>query len=168
MPNHPPHRGSANRAPACGARSARSIGAVARRVNFRQKWRGYLWQGRFGSFVMDEPYLLAAARYLELNAVRAARGQHGPAAPQQRQSALVALRRRFGASRTGPWRWFRTGRPCSIAHWARRSFRSCASIRARVGRSVSATFVERLEQMVGRVLRLQKPGRLSKLRRAPE
>ena len=42
-----------------------------RRINFREKWRGYLWQGRFASFVMDEPYLLAAARYIELNPVRA-------------------------------------------------------------------------------------------------
>ena len=43
----------------------------SRRINFREKWRGYLWQGRFASFVMDEPYLLAAARYVELNPVRA-------------------------------------------------------------------------------------------------
>ena len=42
-----------------------------RRINFREKWRGYLWQARFASFVMDEPYLLAAARYIELNPVRA-------------------------------------------------------------------------------------------------
>jgi putative transposase len=42
-----------------------------RRINFREKWRGYLWQGRFASFVMDEPHLLAAARYVELNPVRA-------------------------------------------------------------------------------------------------
>lgn len=42
-----------------------------RRVNFREGWRGHLWQGRFASFVMDEPYLLAAARYIELNPVRA-------------------------------------------------------------------------------------------------
>ena len=42
-----------------------------RRINFRQKWRGYLWQGRFASFVIDEPYLLAAARYIELNPLRA-------------------------------------------------------------------------------------------------
>ncbi|NQT15518.1 MAG: transposase [Planctomycetes bacterium] len=41
-----------------------------RRISFREKWRGYLWQGRFGSFVMDEPYLAAAARYVELNPVR--------------------------------------------------------------------------------------------------
>jgi putative transposase len=42
-----------------------------RRINFREKWRGYLWQGRFASFVMDEPHLLAAARYIELNPIRA-------------------------------------------------------------------------------------------------
>jgi len=42
-----------------------------RRVSFRERWRGHLWQGRFASFVMDEPYLLAAARYIELNPVRA-------------------------------------------------------------------------------------------------
>jgi REP-associated tyrosine transposase len=43
----------------------------SRRVNFREKWRGHLWQGRFASFVMDRTYLLAAARYVERNPVRA-------------------------------------------------------------------------------------------------
>jgi len=42
-----------------------------RRINFRQGWRGHLWQGRFASFVMDEPHLLATARYIERNPVRA-------------------------------------------------------------------------------------------------
>ena len=42
-----------------------------RRVNVREGWRGHLWQGRFGSFVMDEPYLMAAARYVERNPVGA-------------------------------------------------------------------------------------------------
>ena len=42
-----------------------------RRISFREKWRGYLWQGRFAPFVMDKPYLLATARYVELNPVRA-------------------------------------------------------------------------------------------------
>jgi len=30
-----------------------------RRINFREGWRGHLWQERFSSFVMDERYLLA-------------------------------------------------------------------------------------------------------------
>ncbi|OGX11287.1 MAG: transposase [Omnitrophica bacterium RIFOXYB12_FULL_50_7] len=42
-----------------------------RRINFREKWRGYLWQGRFSSFPMDEPYLLSAVRYVERNPVEA-------------------------------------------------------------------------------------------------
>jgi len=27
----------------------------SRRINFREGWRGHLWQGRFASFMMDEP-----------------------------------------------------------------------------------------------------------------
>ena len=42
-----------------------------RHINFRERWRGHLWQGRFSSYVMDERHLLAAARYVELNPVRA-------------------------------------------------------------------------------------------------
>ncbi len=43
----------------------------SRRINFREGWRGHLWQGRFASYPMDEMYLLAGARYIELNPVRA-------------------------------------------------------------------------------------------------
>jgi putative transposase len=42
-----------------------------RRINFRERWRGHLWQERFHSFVMDEAYLLSTVRYTELNPVRA-------------------------------------------------------------------------------------------------
>jgi len=54
---------------------ARGIGEAHRRytrhINFKKGWKGYLWQGRFASFPMDENYLLAACRYIELNPVRA-------------------------------------------------------------------------------------------------
>jgi len=54
---------------------ARAIGEAhrryTRRVNFREGWRGYLWQGRFASFVLDRRHALAAARYVERNPVRA-------------------------------------------------------------------------------------------------
>jgi len=43
----------------------------SRYINARFGWRGHLWQERFASFVMDESYLLAAVRYVELNPVRA-------------------------------------------------------------------------------------------------
>ena len=42
-----------------------------RQINSRERWRGYLWQGRFASFPMDEDYLMACARYVGLNPVRA-------------------------------------------------------------------------------------------------
>ena len=42
-----------------------------RRVNLREGWRGYLWQGRIASFPLDETHLLAAGRYVELNPLRA-------------------------------------------------------------------------------------------------
>ncbi len=42
-----------------------------RRVNFREGWRGHLWQGRFASFVMDQPHLMSAVGYVERNPVRA-------------------------------------------------------------------------------------------------
>jgi putative transposase len=38
-------------------------------INARFRWTGHLFQGRFGAVVMDEPHLLAAARYIALNPV---------------------------------------------------------------------------------------------------
>jgi putative transposase len=43
----------------------------SRRINFRQGWRGYLWQGRFASVPMDERHLMVCSRYVEQNPVRA-------------------------------------------------------------------------------------------------
>jgi len=54
---------------------ARAIGWThhhyTRRVNFREGWRGYLWQGRFHSCPLDAAHSLRALRYVELNPVRA-------------------------------------------------------------------------------------------------
>lgn len=54
---------------------AQAIGETHRNytrfINFREKWRGYLWQGRFSSYVLDERYLLAVTRYILLNPVKA-------------------------------------------------------------------------------------------------
>ncbi|NLI75765.1 MAG: transposase [Candidatus Riflebacteria bacterium] len=55
---------------------ARSIGEThrrySRRINFREGWRGFLWQGRFSSCLLDQNHLVAAVRYVERNPVRAA------------------------------------------------------------------------------------------------
>jgi REP-associated tyrosine transposase len=40
-------------------------------INKRHGWRGYLWQGRFLSYPMDEFYRYRCIRYVELNPVRA-------------------------------------------------------------------------------------------------
>jgi len=54
---------------------AHGVGEAHRRytryINFKKSWKGYLWQGRFASFPMDEDYLLASVRYVELNPLRA-------------------------------------------------------------------------------------------------
>jgi len=54
---------------------SRAVGEAHRRYtrmkNFSDGVRGYLFQGRFGSCVLDERHLLAAARYVELNPVNA-------------------------------------------------------------------------------------------------
>ena len=54
---------------------ARALGKAHRRysafVNARLRVTGPLFQSRFGSVVMDEDHLIAAARYVALNPVRA-------------------------------------------------------------------------------------------------
>jgi putative transposase len=53
----------------------RALAPVHRRyagiVNAREKRQGHFWQGRFGAVAMDEAHLVAAARYVALNPVRA-------------------------------------------------------------------------------------------------
>jgi putative transposase len=54
---------------------ASAIGETHRRyasfINARARWNGHLFQGRYASVVMDEGHLIAAARYVSLNPVRA-------------------------------------------------------------------------------------------------
>lgn len=59
---------------------ARAVGEAHRRysrlVNFREGWRGHLFQDRFASFPMDERHAYHAARYIEMNPVRARIAKH--------------------------------------------------------------------------------------------
>jgi putative transposase len=64
-----------------GAGAGRAHRLYAGYVNARAGQTGHLFQGRFGSVVMDEDHLMAAARYVALNPVRArlvARAQDWP------------------------------------------------------------------------------------------
>jgi putative transposase len=58
----------------------RAFGEAHRRYtrmrNFGEGVRGYLFQGRFGSCVLDEKHLVAAARYVERNPVKAGMVSH--------------------------------------------------------------------------------------------
>lgn len=134
-----------------------------RRINFREKWRGYLWQGRLASFIMDEPYLLAAARYVELNPVRAkltARADEWPwssasAHLSGRDDRLVKVAPLLAM--VGDWSAFLDS---VIREEELRDLRE----HGRTGRPLgNATFLERLEAMVGRVLTPQKGGRPRRL-----
>lgn len=71
MPNHV----HVIAAPAEADGLARALGATnvryTRMINLRERWTGYLWQGRFASFPMDEDHLRQCIRYVGLNPVRA-------------------------------------------------------------------------------------------------
>ncbi|MCK5492966.1 MAG: hypothetical protein KAJ14_07640 [Candidatus Omnitrophica bacterium] len=43
----------------------------SRRINFRENWRGHLWEGRFKSYPLNEAHLYTTIRYIERNPVRA-------------------------------------------------------------------------------------------------
>ena len=129
-----------------------------RRINFREKWRGFLWQGRFASFVMDEPHLIAAARYVESNPVRA--GLVSDAAEWPWSSARPHLKGKDdGLVKVAPL--------LKIAGNWRRLLTSAATeeeiemfrMHERTGRVLGdEDFQKRLEKNLGRVLRRQKPG----------
>ncbi len=138
-----------------------------RRVNFREKWRGYLWQGRFASFVMDEPHLLAAARYVELNPVRAK--LVACAAQWPWSSARAHLSGRDDRLvKVAPLR-------AMIADWEEFLNSAMPEEKLRVlrehgrtGRPLGdETFLDRLETLVGRPLKPKPPGRKSILRKLP-
>jgi putative transposase len=135
-----------------------------RRINFREKWRGYLWQGRFASFVMDEPYLLAAARYVELNPLRARLVDSPVEWPWSSARAHLSGRDDCLAkvapllAMVGDWQGLlNTALPEEELEAFRRH--------GRTGRPLGdETFLERLESLVGRVLKVQKGGRPKKQR----
>jgi putative transposase len=130
-----------------------------RRINFRERWRGHLWQERFHSCVMDEPHLLAAVRYIELNPVRAGLCNSPSDWPWSSVHAhLAALddaltTTRPMLQRVGNWQpYLRGGGSDETLHRLRQH--------ARTGRPLgNDAFVASLESITGRSLRPKKPGR---------
>ena len=64
---------------------ARGVGETHQRytrsINFREGWRGYLWQGRFASVPLDEAHLIAAMHYVERNPIEAGLAQRADEYP---------------------------------------------------------------------------------------
>ena len=125
-------------------------------VIFREGWRGHLWQGRFASFVLDEPYLLTAARYIELNPVRAGlveapsryRWSSAAAHVHGRDNAPVTVGPEFAPN----WRAF-------LARVVREENIKLVRAPESTGRPLGEeAFMTTLEQDLGRILRRQRPG----------
>jgi putative transposase len=142
---------------------ARALGETHRRytgfVNARARWTGHLFQGRFGSVVMDDAHFVVAARYVVLNPVRAklvARAQDW--AWSSARAHLAG--RDDGLVRVAPL----IDRIGSVGEWfeAETDDASFSALRAAEasGRPFgSDDFVMQLEQKLGRSLQRRKPGR---------
>jgi putative transposase len=141
----------------------RAIGEAHRRytrhVNLREEWRGHLWQGRFASFAMDDGHLLAAARYVELNPVRAMLATTAEAYPWSSAAAHLTgtddalVRSAPLLERVPAWREF-LAEPASLAEW------EAMRKHERTGRPAgSEEFVAEVETSLGRILRPRKQGR---------
>jgi putative transposase len=144
----------------------RAVGEAHRRytryVNLREGWTGHLWQGRFASFVLDERYLMAAARYVEMNPVRAGlvqrpedwRWSSAAAHLAGRDDALVTVAPLLGM--VPDWRRF-------LAQELPGEELEALRLHERTGRPLGEeSFVARLESTLDRVLHRQKPGRKPK------
>ncbi len=136
-----------------------------RRVNFREGWRGHLWQGRFASYVMDEPHLLAAARYIERNPLRARLVERAEDWPWSSAAAHAAGR--GDAVAAGRWLTDLTvGWVCSWSEYLRDEEQDEQELAAAMHRCESTgrplgdkQFLARLEAALGRVLRPKLGGR---------
>lgn len=143
-----------------------AVGEAHRRysvmINRRQKWTGHLWQGRFSSFPMDEKYLLAAAKYIEMNPVRADltpdpytwKWSSAKAHADGKDDILAKVFPLLEIA--GDWKLFLFDADEADAEKIRRH--------ERTGRALgSDSFLEALETSLMRTVKPQKPGRKRKL-----
>ncbi len=141
---------------------ARAIGEAHRRytryVNFRENWKGYLWQGRFASFPMDEKYLHMAVRYVELNPVKAGlvdspeqwKWSSASAHIHGEDDELATVAPML--QRVDNWSTYLSGRTA-------KNDEDLLRLHERTGRPLgSGSFIDRLEKFSNRTLRPLKPG----------
>ena len=146
-----------------------------RRINFREGWRGYLFQGRFASYPMDDAHLIAAVRYVENNPVAArmvgraedwrwssARSHlAGKRVPGDPLTDVAALGRHVRN-----WRaMLRHGAEYGDADADAEALAETIEARLRTGRPLAAAeWLERQEAELNRALRPRKPGPRPKAR----
>jgi putative transposase len=127
-------------------------------INSRENWRGYLWQGRFLSYPMDEKHLLAAVRYIEMNPIRAglvkrAEDYHYSSAGAHVSKAKdPLLSENYLLSEIADWAIYLTQpeNESEVQSFIRH---------ARTGRPLGdELFLAQLEKITGRILRKRKPG----------
>ena len=141
---------------------ARGIGRAhrhyTRMINFREGWRGYLWQGRFISYPLDEQYLYAAVRYVERNPVRAGLVKRAEDYPWSSAKAHVLKEKdilisdNFMLSEIKDWSSY-------LAEDDRDIDRNLFREHACTGRPLGdEKFIIKLEEITGKVLKKGKPG----------
>ena len=154
--------------PKKGDSLARAFGEAhrcyTRMRNFKEGVRGYLFQGRFSSCVLDERHLLVAASYVELNPVRAGIVKRAWAYPwssasfhtgRSRMDPLVKDRKLRGL--VSDWDEFLR----DVTHKEDETIRKMS----RTGRpGGDAAFVSLVERLTARDLSRGKPGRPAKKR----
>ena len=130
-----------------------------RRINFQKGWKGHLWQGRFASYVLDEAYLLACARYIEMNPVRAKlvktpskwKWSSAAAHIKNKDDKLVKAEQ-LTAIVQKPWAKFLSQEVTSEERQALQKYE-------RTGRPLgNLQFIEGLEKKLDRTLKPSKPG----------
>lgn len=140
-----------------------------RRINFREGWRGYLFQGRFASYPMDDRHLMTAVRYVENNPVAARMVEKAEDWPWSSARSHVAGRRVAGDPLTDVgalgahvrnWRaMLRHGAELGDTNEAAEAMADAIEARLRTGRPLAVEeWIERQELELGRRLMPRKPG----------
>ena len=135
----------------------------AQHINRRFDWSGHLWQGRFFSATLDEPYFWSAVRYVERNPVRAGmtrraedyRWSSAQAHCGLRRDSILSTRPRWGVliAEMRDWaRWLEVDEPADRLE----------TLRTRTEQGLpcgSGPFVRKLSSLAGQALQSRPRGR---------
>jgi putative transposase len=134
-----------------------------RMINFRENWRGYLWEGRFKSCPLSESHLYSAMRYIEKNPVRAKIVNNAWDYPWSSAKAHVfkqkdpLLEDNFIISDIKDWETF-------LSEKDEESTVGLLRMHSNTGRPLGDNqFINALEGLTGRILHKQKPGPKKKI-----